>query len=78
MSTDADIGRNPRTALDDRERADAGTGIHLRIFCYHGAGMNSRHSLGLGIEQMGNACIGQVRISDDQCVAGKAFSIRSL
>ena len=40
--------------------------------------MNSRHSPGLWIEQVGNTCVGQVGICNDQRVTGKALGIGSL
>src|SRR5690606_11584727 len=52
VCTHGDIRRDARAAFDDRERPDAGTGIHLRVLSHHGAGMNARHSLGFGVEQV--------------------------
>lgn len=78
VCTHTDIGRDARTAFDDRERPDAGTGVHLRVLGHHGAGMNTRHSLGFGVEQVGDARVGQIRVGDDQRIAGKAFGVRRL
>jgi len=78
MRTDADVGADARTAFDDRERPDTGARIHLGILRHHGAGMNTRHSLGFGVEQVGDTRISQVRVSHDQGIAGEAFGVRSL
>ncbi|MNN21691.1 hypothetical protein D3C81_1350220 [compost metagenome] len=78
VCADADVGADARTTFDDRERPDAGAGVHLGIFRHHGAGMYSRLSLGFGIEQVGNPRVSQVRVRHDQGIAGKAFGIRSL
>ena len=40
--------------------------------------MNTRHSLGFGVEQVGNTRIRLVRVGHDQGIASETFGIRSL
>ncbi|MNZ66494.1 hypothetical protein D3C78_847190 [compost metagenome] len=75
LRTDGDAWADLRTAFNHRTSTDASAGINLGIRSNHGAGMNSRYSPGLWIEQVGDARISEVRVGDDQRVAGKTFGI---
>lgn len=78
MCADADISLDTCTTFDDRERPDAGAGVYLRVLSHHGAGMDSRHSLGFRVEQVGNTRIRLVGVGHDQGIASETFGIRGL
>jgi hypothetical protein len=78
LGTNGHAGADDRTAFDNGTRPNAGGGVDDRIVGHYGCRMHTGHCLGLGIEQMRDTRVGQIRVRHQQGISGIGFSIRRL
>ncbi|MNE49596.1 hypothetical protein D3C80_1441270 [compost metagenome] len=78
VSAHGHAGTDLRRAFNNGKGTDAGSRVDHGIHRHDGGWVNTRQRLGLGVEQMGYARVGQVRVRHDQGVTGKILGIACL